>query len=161
MERSAAKAEKALLVDARLNVLQKMGLATKREQGTWHVRSDFLAVLKAMQQVADRQKMLSAHRALVSDERLPFVVTHARSIKTLNGRVLGHGEDETGKNFGRRYMLLEGTDARIHLIYYTPELEEARSRGDLGTNSFIQLRKRFEKAGRCWKWIASVMRRSF
>jgi hypothetical protein len=24
-----------------------------------------------------------------------------------------HGEDETGKNFGRHYMLLEGTDARF------------------------------------------------
>lgn len=136
--------EQALLLSARLQVLEKMGLATLRETGTWDVRSDFHTVLKAMQQVADRQKTLSAHRALVSDERLPLVVTEPRSIKALDGRVLGHGEDENGKNFGRHFMLLEGTNAKIHLIYYTPALEEARGRGDLGKNLFVQLRKRFE-----------------
>jgi hypothetical protein len=88
--------------------------------------------------------MLAAHQALVSDARLPLVVTEQRSIKHLEGRVLGHGEDEGGKNFGRHYMLLEGTDAKIHLIYYTPELEEGRSRGQLGVNSFVRLQKCFE-----------------
>lgn len=39
--------------------------------------------------------------------------------------------------------MLEGTDARVHHIYYTPEMEEARSRGGLKTNSFIRLRKLF------------------
>ena len=133
--------ETGLLVRSRLQVLGKMGLATPCEAGTWDVRSDFLSVLKAMQQMADRQKTLFAHRALVSDERLPLVVTDTRNIKALDGRVLGHGEDENGRNLGRHYMLLEGTDAKIHLIYYAPALEEARSRGDLRTNSFVQLRK--------------------
>ena len=41
-------------------------------------------------------------------------------------------------------MLLEGTDAKIHLIYYTPELEQARSRGQLGVNSFVKLEKKFD-----------------
>jgi hypothetical protein len=141
---SAIKRDQAALAAARRVTLQKMGLASQPQPGSWNVRSDFLTVLKAMQQVADRQKTLSAHRALVSDERLPLVVTEPRSIKHLEGRVLGHGEDETGKNFGRHYMLLEGIDAKIHLIYYTPELEEARSRGQLGANVFIKLRKRFE-----------------
>jgi hypothetical protein len=40
--------------------------------------------------------------------------------------------------------LLEGTDARVHLIYYTAEMEEARSRGQLRANSFVRLRKQFE-----------------
>ena len=141
---SSTKRDQTAIVTGRLITLQKMGLATQLQPGLWDVRSDFVTVLKAMQQVADRQKTLSAHRALVSDERLPLVVTEPRSIKQLEGRVLGHGENETGKDFGRHYMLLEGTDARIHLIYYTPEMEEARSRGQLGANSFIQLRKRFE-----------------
>ena len=141
---SSTKRDQTAIVTGRLITLQKMGLATQLQPGLWDVRSDFVTVLKAMQQVADRQKTLSAHRALVSDERLPLVVTEPRSIQQLEGRVLGHGEDETGKSFGRHYMLLEGTDAKIHLIYYTPELEEARSRRQLGTNSFIQLRKRSE-----------------
>jgi hypothetical protein len=38
--------------------------------------------------------------------------------------------------------MLEGTDAQVHFIYYTPELEEARSRGELRTTSFVRLRKR-------------------
>ena len=37
--------------------------------------------------------------------------------------------------------MLEGTDARVHHIYYTPEMEEARNRGGLRTNSFVRLRK--------------------
>jgi len=38
--------------------------------------------------------------------------------------------------------MLEGTDAKVYLINYTPEMEEARSRGELRTNSFLRLRKR-------------------
>ncbi len=144
---SSPKPDQAALTAARLITLQKMGLAIQARSGSWEVRCDFLTVLKAMQQVADRQKTLSAHRALVSDERLPLVVTESRSIQQLEGRVLGHGEDDTGKNFGRHYMLLEGIDAKVHLIYYTPELEEARSRGQLNAHSFIQFRKRFENGG--------------
>jgi hypothetical protein len=37
--------------------------------------------------------------------------------------------------------MLEGTDAKVHFIYYTPEMEEARSRGGLPTNSFVRLQK--------------------
>jgi hypothetical protein len=39
--------------------------------------------------------------------------------------------------------MLEGTDARVHYLYYTPEMDAARNRGSLRTNSFIRLRKSF------------------
>jgi predicted DNA-binding transcriptional regulator len=39
--------------------------------------------------------------------------------------------------------MLEGTDARVHYLYYTPEMEAARNRGSLRTNSFIRLRNLF------------------
>ena len=58
--------------------------------------------------------------------------------------MLTHGEEELGKGAGRHYLLLEGTDAKVHLIYYTPEMEEARSTGKLRANSFVRLRKQFE-----------------
>ena len=58
--------------------------------------------------------------------------------------MLAHGEEELGKGAGRHYLLLEGTDAQVHLIYYTPEMEEARSRGKLRANSFVRLLKQFE-----------------
>lgn len=131
-------------IDARLVVLQQMGLANTRGTGEWLVRRDFETVLKAMQRTNDRQKMLGAHGALLSDERLPLVVLDFRKLNTLEGRVLAHGEEETGKAAGRHYLLLEGTDAKVHLIYYTPEMEEARSRGKLRSNSFVRLQKQFE-----------------
>ena len=49
---------------------------------------------------------------LLSDERLPLVVLDMRKLKTLEGRVLAHGEEDDGKNAGRHYLLLEGTDAQ-------------------------------------------------
>ena len=59
-------------VSARLAVLSHMGLAAVVQPGRWRVRRDFEGVLRAMQKTADRQKMLAAHCALMSDERLPI-----------------------------------------------------------------------------------------
>jgi hypothetical protein len=39
--------------------------------------------------------------------------------------------------------MLEGTDARVHYVYQTPEMETARNRGGLQTNAFVRLRKLF------------------
>jgi hypothetical protein len=93
-----------------------------------------------MQRTGDRQKNLAAHGALISDERLPLAVLDLRSLTTLEGRILVHGEE---KSSGRSYLMLEGTDARVHHVYYTPEMEAARNRGGLRTNSFVRLRKLF------------------
>jgi hypothetical protein len=108
-------------------------------QNTWRVRRDFEQVLRAMQRTADRQRTLAAHGALMSDERLPIEVLDLTQATSVEGRVLVHGQDE---QTGRNYLMLEGTDARVHLIQYTPEMEEARSRGELRVNSFVQLQKR-------------------
>jgi hypothetical protein len=61
-----------------------------------------------------------------------------RQVTSVEGRVLVHGQDE---QTGRNYLMLEGTDAKVHFIQYTPEMEEARSRGELRTNSFVRLRR--------------------
>ena len=142
-EENAGRA-RAQHIDARLLVLQQMGLAEQAGARQWLVRRDFETVLKAMQRTGDRQKMLASHGALLSDERLPLVVLDLRKLKNVEGRVLAHGEEEVGKAAGRHYLLLEGTDAQVHLIYYTPEMEEARGRGKLRANSFVRLRKQFE-----------------
>jgi type IV secretory pathway VirD2 relaxase len=146
VQRAGEKAgrPRELHIDARLLALQQMGLAEPAGANEWRVRRDFETVLRAMQRTNDRQKMLASHGAILSDERLPLVVLDMRKLKTLEGRVLAHGEEEGGKSAGRHYLLLEGTDAKVHLIYYTPEMEDARSRGQLRANSFVQLRKRFE-----------------
>lgn len=123
---------------ARLVVLTSMGLAESTGPSRWRVRRDFETVLRAMQRANDRQKMLAAHGALLSDPRLPMQLTDVRSIQTLEGRVIAHGEEETT---GRNYLLLEGTDAKVHFIYHTAEIEAARTGGQLRPNSFARLHR--------------------
>ena len=123
---------------ARLAVLRQMGLAEPTGPNTWRLRRDLEQVLRAMQQTADRQRTLAAHGVLISDERLPIELLDLRKITAVEGRVLVHGQDE---QTGRNYLMLEGTDAKVHFVRYTPEMEEARSRGELRTNAFVRLRK--------------------
>ena len=127
-------------VTARLAYLQKMGLAKSVASQRWVVQSDFETILRTLQGTADRQKMLAAHGALLSDPRLPFEITNIRNLKAVEGRVLLHAEDEAS---GRHYLLLEGTDAKVHLIYHNQEIEEARRAGNLAVNNFVRLEKRF------------------
>jgi type IV secretory pathway VirD2 relaxase len=127
-------------LSARLAHLEKMGLAKSVASQQWVVQSDFETVLRTLQQTVDRQKMLAAHGALLSDPRLPFEITGIWKLKAVEGRVLLHAEDEVS---GRRYLLLEGTDAKVHLIYHTQQIEEARRAGKLAVNSFVRLEKRF------------------
>lgn len=121
----------------RLMVLESIGLAESDGPKKWRVRRDFANILRAMQHSADRQKTLAAHGALISDERLQMTVLDLQDVTTLEGRILVHGEEESS---GRSYLMLEGTDARVHYVHYTPEIEAARARGGLRTNAFIQLR---------------------
>lgn len=125
-------------VAARLAVLEDMGLAESSGANVWRVRCDFETVLRAMQRTGDRQKVLAAHGVLMSDERLPIEILGLRRQSSIEGRILVHGQDEQS---GRNYLMLEGTDAKVHFIQYTAEMEEARNRGGLRTNSFIRLRK--------------------
>jgi type IV secretory pathway VirD2 relaxase len=127
----------------RLKFLEAMGLAEPAGPNTWRVRQDFENVLRTMQRSADRQKTLAAHGVLMSDERLPLAVLDLRRLTTLEGRILVHGEEDTGRQAGRSYFMVEGTDGHVHYVYYTPELEAARSQGGLRTNSFVRLRKLF------------------
>src|SRR6266481_3619297 len=127
-------------VAARLMHLQTMGLAQFVPAHKWCVQADFEKVLRTLQQSGDRQKMLAAHGALVSDKRLPLQVSTLRQLQTVAGRVLLHTEDE---QTGKRYMLVEGTDGKVHLIYHTDTIEEARKQGKLPVDNFIRIEKRF------------------
>ena len=123
---------------ARLCVLEHMGLARSSGTSTWSLRNDLDVVLRAMQRAGDRQKTLSVHGILISDERLPIEALDFRQTPSVEGRVLVHGEDEQS---GRHYLMLEGVDARVHFIEYTQEMDAARARGELHTNSFVRLRR--------------------
>jgi type IV secretory pathway VirD2 relaxase len=137
LSESARELQKHLA--ARLMHLQKMGLAQFVGPHQWSVQADFEKVLRTLQQSGDRQKMLAAHGALLSDKRLPLQVANLRKLQRVEGRVLLHTEDE---QTGKRYMLVEGTDAKVHLIYHTSAIEQARSEGKLAVGSFIRIKKR-------------------
>src|SRR5215469_4881179 len=77
-------------LSARLAHLEKMGLAKSVASQQWMVQSNFETVLRTLQRTVDRQKMLSAHGALLSDPRLPFEITNIRNLKAVEGRVLLH-----------------------------------------------------------------------
>jgi|SRR2546426_894327 len=85
------------------------------------------------------QRALADYGALQSDNRLQSCLTDIRKVKQIEGRLLGHGEEE---GTGRTYMLLllEGTDRNIHFTYHTPEIERARQRGGLKSDSFLRLK---------------------
>jgi len=118
-----------------------MGLAEAVGLDQWLVRQDFETALRAIQRLGDRRKILVAHGVPVSDARLPLVMFDLRNCTTLEGRILVHGEDE---GTGRSFMMLEGTDAKVHCIYHTSQMPEARGRGGLRSNRFVRLRKLFE-----------------
>ncbi len=124
------------LLHARLLFLQKMGLSEPRTSSRWLIRSDFETILRAMQLTDDRQRSLAANGIAASDPRLPSRLTDINNVRELEGRVLGHGEEDST---GRTYMMLEGTDHQIHFIHRSPDLEVARRQGRLATNSFVRL----------------------
>src|SRR5437667_4657455 len=128
-------------VIARLRTLESMGLAEAAGADQWLVRQDLETALRAMQRLGGRQKVLAAHGVPVSDTRLPLAMFDLRKCTTLEGRILVHGEDEGS---GRSFMMLEGTDAKVHCIYHTPQMAEARGRGGLRVNGFVRLRKLFQ-----------------
>ena len=128
---------------ARLAFLETMRLAESVRPNTWRVRRDLPDILRTMQRTNDHQKMIARHGVLMSDARLPVILNDWRTSEFVEGRILVYAQDESS---GRNYLMLEGTDAKVHLIHYTPEIEQARHQGRLQTNSFVILRRNFAAA---------------
>jgi hypothetical protein len=122
----------------RLRALATMGLATEKAPGQWEVRGNFAEVLRTMQRTSDRQKSIAQQTSLASDPRIPLQVDDWRKLRTIEGRVLGHGEEE---NSGKRYMLLEGTDGKLHYLTHTPQIDNARQAGQLKPDSFVTIQR--------------------
>ena len=98
-----------------------------------------------IERTKDRQRVLASHGALLSDERLPFKVTSFRDITRLQGRVLAHGQEEYSD---RMYLIIEGVDGKVHFLYQTDEIQDARRQGQLRVNSFARIEKQFSEEGR-------------
>jgi hypothetical protein len=119
---------------ARLRTLEGMGLASQLNDTTWTVSSNFVDVLKTVQMAGDRQKTLARQMALASDVNMPVLVEDWRALTTLRGRVLGHGEEE---DKGKHFMLIEGTDGKLHYLTHCRETEQLREQHELRAHEFI------------------------
>jgi type IV secretory pathway VirD2 relaxase len=130
---------------ARLSKLEHMELAENLGGSLWRVRGDFAAVLRMIERTKDRQRVLAAHGALLSDERLPFTVTSFQDITHIEGRVVAHGQEEYSD---RMYLMIEGVDGRVHFLHQTEEIQEARRQGQVRVNAFVRIEKQFSEEGR-------------
>lgn len=125
---------------ARLARLEQMGLARSVDHREWVVRGDFESLLRAMQTSGDRQRVLASHGAFLSDARLPIEFVSLERLTRLEGRVVAHGQDE---RTDRVYLMLEGTDGKVHLLYQTEDMRKAGHEGKGMINAFVRIEKRF------------------
>lgn len=122
----------------RLQQLVAMGLARKTGVVLWSVDKSFESALRQMQTGLDRQKSLHAQREMLSDPRLPLVVTDHRRLARLAGRIIGTGLDESK---GIAFLLLEGVDAKVHYLHQDNEIERRRAVGLMRAGSFVEIRQ--------------------
>lgn len=119
----------------RLVHLEQMGLAKRVDNMKWHLPHNVEHALRQRQIGNDRLKTLFQHRAMLSDPRLQMQNTDIRQAGRIAGRLIGTGLDESND---RPYMLIEGTDGKVHYIYQSKEAEQARAAG-LRAGEFVVL----------------------
>ena len=122
----------------RLFVLQELGLSRRAGDDTWDVKSDFDAVLRGMQKLNDRQRMIAAYGSLLSNPMLPIRYTPPAEISELTGRVIGHAQDDGSD---RPAMIIEGTDGFVHIIPHDQGIERHRAEGLLAIGQMVSLKR--------------------
>jgi hypothetical protein len=122
----------------RLFVLQELGLARRADENAWAVKADFDAVLRGMQKLTDRQRMIAAYGSLLSNPMLPLRYTPPTEISELTGRVIGHAQDDGAD---RPAMILEGADGFVHIIPHDQALERYRANGRFAVGETVTLKR--------------------
>ena len=128
----------AWAMHGRLEHLAGMGLVMKNGTSSWRVPVNYTSTLRTLQTAGDRQRMLQRHMEFASAPNLPIVADGWKRFKQLEGRVLGHGEEEST---GKRYLLIEGVDGKVHYLPHRRETEELRATHRLRNNQFVTIRK--------------------
>src|SRR5438034_9165032 len=110
----------------RLEMLVSLGLARRIGAGRWALSRELEPTLRQCQLAGAIMKSRARHQAHLSDPRLPLVVTRIEAGTLLAGRVIGTGLADELRD--RRYLLLEGTDRRLHYILQTRTWSERAGR---------------------------------
>jgi type IV secretory pathway VirD2 relaxase len=121
----------------RLQFLVGLGVAEKVGTRTWRLAPEMESALREAQVSGDIIKSRARHLPQLSDPRQPLVVTRLNAGVRVTGRVVGTGLADELRDW--RYLLLEGSDHRLHYIPQPPAVERARGAGHLRVGDIVTL----------------------
>ena len=108
-----------LLLVGRLQQLQRMGLATETQPGTWAVHAEAEHTLRAMGERGDIIRTMQ--RAMGGQRRDLAVFQSGEDGHSVIGRVAGKGlADEL---YDRGYLVVDGIDGKAHYVALPPKTE--------------------------------------
>ncbi|HEP6426277.1 TPA: relaxase/mobilization nuclease and DUF3363 domain-containing protein [Burkholderia cenocepacia] len=103
----------------RLQRLQRMGLATEQQPGTWAIHADAETTLRAMGERGDIIRTMQ--RAMSGQQRELAVFQAGKDGRSIVGRVVGKGlADEL---YDKGYLIVDGTDGKAHYVALPPRSE--------------------------------------
>ena len=112
-----------LLLVGRLQHLQRMGLATETQPGTWAVHAEAESTLRAMGERGDIIRTMQ--RAMGGQQRDLAVFQPGEDGHSVIGRVAGKGlADEL---YDRGYLVVDGVDGKAHYVALPPKAELEQS----------------------------------
>ncbi|HVB80619.1 MAG TPA: DUF3363 domain-containing protein [Candidatus Binataceae bacterium] len=132
---------------ARLKFLSRMGLARKIDSASWGLAANLERTLRERQLAIDIIKSRARHRGQILDQRAPLAITRLAPGQELTGQVVGTGLENEARD--RRYLMLEGTDGKLHYLHQTPAIIRARGERRISVGEVVTLAARdFDKDGR-------------
>ena len=100
------------LLIGRLQRLQRMGLATEQQPGTWAIHADAEPTLRAMGERGDIIRTMQ--RAMSGKQRDLAVFQPDEDGRAIVGRVVGKGLDD--ELYDKGYLIVDGTDGKAHYV---------------------------------------------
>ncbi|HWU67645.1 MAG TPA: relaxase/mobilization nuclease and DUF3363 domain-containing protein [Stenotrophobium sp.] len=103
----------------RLQCLQRMGLATEQQPGTWSIDPNAETTLRAMGERGDIIRTMQ--RAMSGRQRELVVFQPGEDSRIVVGRVVGKGlADEL---YDKSYLIVDGIDGKAHYVALPPRSE--------------------------------------
>jgi type IV secretory pathway VirD2 relaxase len=103
----------------RLQHLQRMGLATEQQPGTWAIHADAETTLRVMSERGDIIRTMQ--RAMSGQQRELTVFQASKDGRAIVGRVAGKGlADEL---YDKGYLIVDGMDGKAHYVALPPRSE--------------------------------------
>jgi type IV secretory pathway VirD2 relaxase len=147
---SERAAQHRLQLIARLQFLERSGLASRAGAKTWRLSLDHRPALREMQILGDVQKSLARGDLGITDPSAVRELVRLEPGMTLRGRVAGTAPNELGAT---PFLVLEATDGRVLLVPQTPAMAERRGEGGLRRGHVVTLLERESvREGRRVRW---------